>query len=402
MSPTPPPPLTTRDGRPAIERWALDPTVRHLNHSSFGGIPRVAVAAQRTLQDQMHAAPVRWFATLPEAVAQARTQAACHLNLRADQFAFVSNASAGCTAVFNSVHLPHGAEIVVTDHGYGAVVMGAQRIASRVGGRVVVVPIELDAGEEEATAAVVGAFTDRTALVVLDHITSATGRLLPTAPICAAARDRGIVSIVDGAHSLMLIPDAATLAGGDYWFGNLHKFGCAPTGSAILVPKEGLGAELYPVIDSWGAPEPFPQRFDRQCTLDLTPWLASAAALDEVEQQFGWPQVRSYVSTLADYAQQTVAEAMSAATGRDSHVAVGMPSSSMRLIRIPEGLLGDEVAANALRDKVLDELDIETALTHFRGDGYLRLTAHAYNTADDYDDFVTRAVPLLAGLASNV
>ncbi|MDQ2847267.1 MAG: aminotransferase class V-fold PLP-dependent enzyme [Actinomycetota bacterium] len=399
MSPTPPPPLTTRDGRPAIERWALDPTVRHLNHSSFGGVPRVAVDAQRRLQDQMHAAPVRWFSRLPDAVAAARTEVTDHLNLRADQFAFVGNASAGCTAVFNSLPLPHGAEIIVTDHGYGAVVMGAQRMADRIGGQLVRVPIELDAGGEEATAAVVEAFTDRTALVVVDHITSATGRLLPTAPICAAARDRGIVSMVDGAHSLMLLPDAPALAGGDYWFGNLHKFGCAPTGSAILVPRLGLGDDLYPVIDSWGASEPFPQRFDRQGTLDLTPWLATSTALDEVEQQFGWPQVRSYVSGLADYAQQTVADAMSAATGRDCRVAVGMPSSSMRLVRMPDGLLGDEVSANTLRNRVLAELNIEAAFTYFRGDGYLRLTAHAYNTADDYDDFVTRAVPLLTGLA---
>lgn len=76
-----------------------------------------------------------------------------------------------------------------------------------------------------------------------------------------------------------------------------------------------------------------------------------------------------------------------------------MPSSSMRLVRIPDGLLGDEVTANTLRNKVLAELAIETAFTYFRGDGYLRLTAHAYNTADDYDDFVTRTVPLLASLA---
>ncbi|MGI8415840.1 MAG: aminotransferase class V-fold PLP-dependent enzyme [Nakamurella sp.] len=402
MSPTPPPPLTTLDGRPAIERWALDPSVRHLNHSSFGGIPQVAVDAQRSLQDQMHAAPVRWFGALPDRVAEARGEVAAHLNLRAAQFAFVGNASAGCTAVFNSLHLPRGAEIVVTDHGYGAVVMGAQRIADRIGGRVVRAPIELDAGEDEATAAVVGAFTDRTALVVVDHITSATGRLLPAAQICTAARDRGIVSIVDGAHSLMLIPDAAALADGDYWFGNLHKFGCAPTGSAVLVPREGLGDELYPVIDSWGAPEPFPQRFDRQGTLDLTPWLASATALDEVEQQFGWPRVRSYVSTLADYAQQSVADAMSAATDCDCRVAVGMPSPSMRLVRMPDGLLGNEETASAVRHAVLAELNIETAFTYFRGGGYLRLTAHAYNTADDYDDFVTRAVPLLAKLASDV
>lgn len=44
----------------------------------------------------------------------------------------------------------------------------------------------------------------------------------------------------------------------DYWVGNLHKFVCAPRGSAVIVARDG-GQELFPLIDSWGATEAYPQ-----------------------------------------------------------------------------------------------------------------------------------------------
>ena len=49
----PPAPLLDRSGRPAIESWALDPFVRHLNHGSFGAVPKAAVAHQAALKAEM-------------------------------------------------------------------------------------------------------------------------------------------------------------------------------------------------------------------------------------------------------------------------------------------------------------------------------------------------------------
>lgn len=348
----------------------------------------------------MLAAPVRWFPAAPELIAAARGELAGFLGLAADSFAFVPNASAGASVVLHSLDLPRGSEIVVTDHGYGAVVMGAERLARQLGGRVVVAGVDLDADADAAAAAVIGSFTDRTALVLVDQITSPTARGLPVGAICAAARERGIVSVVDAAHVPMLVPDAVAAADADFWFGNLHKFACAPAGAAILVPRAGLGEDLYPVIDSWGARLGFPHRFDHQGTLDTTAWLAAATAIGEIERRFRWTLVRDYVTRLADHGEQLISAAMSQACGLDCRAAVGMPTASMRLVALPPGLAITNEEANALRDVIVADLGIEAAFTSFRGQGYLRFSAHVYNTADDYADFVERAVPHLIRLAA--
>lgn len=389
----------TGDGRDAASLFALDPTLRHLNHGSFGSPPRAATEHQQQLRQDLLGAPVRWFSGAPERIAAARAAVAPMLGLAADDFAFVANASAGASVLFGSLDLPRGSEIVVTEHGYGAVVMGAERLARRIGGRVVVAPIDLDATAEQAAAAVIGTFSDRTAMVVVDQITSPTARALPVGVICRAARDHGIVSVVDGAHVPMLVPGAIAEADADHWFGNLHKFGCAPQGTAILVPRPGRGDDLFPVVDSWGARLRFPDRFDHQGTVDTTPWLAAATAIGEIEGQFGWDRVRDHVARLAAHAEQVIVDAMSAAVGSDCRVDVGMPVIALRLVALPAGIATTTDEANALRDLVLAELGIEAAFTSFRGRGYLRFSTHVYNTPDDYADFAVRAVPFLVRLA---
>jgi len=390
-----PAPLTAPDGRPAASLWALHPDLRHLNHGSFGAVPRAALAHQAELRQQMELAPVAWFPGLPQRIEGARQLLAPQLHVAPERLALVLNASGGASVVFGSLTLPPGAEVLVTDHGYGAVTAGAARAARRAGGHLVIAQVPLAAEEDEAFEAIWSGVTDRTALIVLDHITSPTARRLPVGRVCAEARRRGIVTLVDGAHAPMLLEDPVADADADVWVGNLHKYACAPRGTAVLVARPEVADGLHPLIDSWGAGLAFPERFDHQGTLDLTGWLTAPTALDLVEQSFGWSEVRRYTTELAGWAQELVGTALGEASGVDCHAQVGMSVGPIRLVGLPGRLATGHLEANAMRDRMLAEAGIETAFTAFGGRGYLRLSAHAYNTAEDYLDFVERAVPLL-------
>ncbi|WP_030464522.1 aminotransferase class V-fold PLP-dependent enzyme [Kitasatospora sp. NRRL B-11411] len=394
-----PQPLLLRDGRPAAAGWSLDPGMRHLNHGSFGAVPLVAQREQQRLREEMDASPVVWFPGLPRRVAAARTAIAEFLRVPAEFTALVPNASAGASAVYGS--LPHrdGGEVLVTDHGYGAVTMGAARLARRWGGAVRTVHVPLAAGPDEAAAAVTGAVTERTALIVLDRITSATARYLPVDLVGAFARERGIPLLVDAAHVPGLDEDPLAGADCDAWVGNLHKFGCAPRGTAALVARGELRHALYPLIDSWGAEEPFPERFDTQGTLDVTGYLAAPTALDFVAGQWGWAETRRYMGELADYAEQLIGGAIAAATGEPAAADVGMPVNALRLVKLPAGLGRTRLEADGLRDRLAAEFGVEAAFTSFGGTGYFRLSTHAYNTAEDYEYFAERCVPVLCGWA---
>lgn len=392
---TAPRPLRLADGRPAADAWSLDPAMTHLNHGSFGAVPLAVQERQNLLRAEMERSPVVWFPALPQRVAAARVEIAAFLQVAPGDLALVPNASAGVSAVYAALTRRRGGEIVVTDHGYGAVTMGAERLARRWGGRVRIARVPLDADEEQACDAVLAEVGDATDLIVVDHITSATARRMPVARIGAEARRRGVPLLVDGAHAPGLI--AAPLAGlpCDFWVGNLHKWGCAPRGTAAIVARGPLRERLHPLIDSWAAADPYPDRFDQQGTVDATSYLAAPESLGFVERTWGWEAARRYMQDLASYAERILGAAFAELTGHAGPVDVGMPVPGMRLVRLPDGLADSRVAADRLRDRVARELGVEAAFTSFGGAGYLRLSAHVYNTAADYEHFADVCVPVL-------
>ena len=392
---TAPRPLLLADGRPAARAWSLDPVMKHLNHGSFGAVPLVAQERQNELRAEMDSSPVVWFPALPQKIADARVDLAAFLRATPDDLALVPNASAGVSVVLNALPRRRGGAIVVTDHGYGAVTMGAERLARRWGGEVRTARVPLDADEEQAYEAVMVEVDDATDLIVVDQITSPTARRMPVERIGAEAARLGIPLLVDGAHAPGLL--AAPLDGltCDFWVGNLHKWGCAPRGTAALVARGAQREDLFPLIDSWGAPDPYPDRFDQQGTVDVTGYLAASTALDFVDRTWGWDTARQYMDDLAGYAERLVGAAFAELGAVPGVVDVGMPVPGMRLVRLPEGLAGSRIEADTLRDRAARELGVEAAFTSFDGIGYMRLSAHVYNTAADYEYFAEDCVPLL-------
>lgn len=386
-------PIRLKSYQRARDAWPLDPEIIHLNHGSFGAVPTVVVEHQDALRRQADLTPVGWFPRIAEQVRQAVEHTAPFVGARPDDSAFVPNASAAATVVYNSLLLEAGDEILVTDHGYGAVTMGAERLARRFGATVRVVELPLLAPDDEVVQRFCDALTPRTRLIVIDQITSPTARMLPTRRIADIAAERGVRTLVDGAHAPGLIPSAATQAGGDWWFGNMHKWPCAPRGSALLVTTAADRQELWPLIDSWGAPEPYPHRFDTQGTIDATTYIATPTAIDFVESEFGWDAARAALSALADAGAEIIAEALRPFSSHDPLTPLPSPVPSMRLVRLPDGLGATREEADQLRMDFFDEEGVETAFTSFRGTGYFRLSAHLYTEASDFEAFAERCVP---------
>lgn len=376
-----------------LSAWPLAEGVRHLNHGSFGSSPRAVLAAQAALRADMDADPDRWFRNLPDRVARARAEVAPSLGATADEVCFVPNASAGISTVLRSLGLRPGAEIVCTDHAYGAVFMAAERLASDVGAQVRTVSLPLDTTAEAAAATVTAGLGPRTALLIVDQVTSSTARTLPVELITLRAHQAGVPVLVDAAHAPGMFADPVRRCGpADFWVGNLHKWACAPRGTAVLVAREPWAAELYPVIDSWGTPEPYPRRFDRQGTLDLTAWLTAPFAFEYIERSLGWDTLRARATHLADLGQAQLAEVLATDLAEVS----ALPAPLMRLVPLPDGLGADQQQAHALQHRIADETCCEVAVTTWAGRGFIRLSTHAYTTIDDIDHLTAHLPATLA------
>ena len=92
------------------------------------------------------------------------------------------------------------------------------------------------------------AFTPRTKLVAVTHVSSNSGDLLPVAEICAAARERGILSLVDGAQAFGVLDLDLSAIRPDFYTGSMHKWPCGPKEKGLLFANRAVHDRLHPSI----------------------------------------------------------------------------------------------------------------------------------------------------------
>jgi isopenicillin-N epimerase len=362
-------------GRAIRHAWRLDPDFVTVNHGSFGATPECVLAEQDMWRGRMEAQPTRFMGTvLPGALRDAAARLAEFLGARGDDIAFVDNATSGCNAVLRSLSLQSNDEILVLDHGYGAVRNTVRYVTERAGARMTeaVLPFPLVAADDLVTA-VVTALGSRTRLLVIDHITSGSALVMPLDRIIAACHEVGVPVLVDGAHGPGHIDVDLGRLGADWYTGNCHKWLCAPKGCAFLWTSAAYQTDTHPTVISHGLGKGYLQEFDWTGTRDPSAFLSIGAALD-FHFHLGGRTLRQRNIELAAEAASLVARRLNTET-LDTECA-----AAMRLVRLPVGQGADWAG---LRAKLL-QAGTDAPVHAIGGALWLRLSTFAYNELEDY------------------
>jgi isopenicillin-N epimerase len=239
---------------------------------------------------------------LPGRIDAARAELAIFLGAEPEDLAFVSSATVGVSAVLRSLPFQPGDELLVTTHTYAACRNAIEFVAARTGAHIVVAALPFPLAEpEQIVAAVLECASARTRLALLDHVTSPTALVLPIARLVSRLRERGIETLVDGAHAPGMVPLALAEIGAAYYTGNAHKWLCAPKGAAFLHVRRDCQAGLHPTVISHGYGRGFHAEFDWTGTSDPTAWLCIAPAIRYLGGLLpgGWPELMAHNHALA-------------------------------------------------------------------------------------------------------
>lgn len=378
-----------------LEVFALDPTVLHLNHGSFGAATRAALSAQAEARSALEAATMRFLLRdWPGLIASARARVAAFVGSDPEDMVMIPNPTAGVASIANSIAWEPGDRVIVTDHGYRACLNTMLRLVETHGIEVVTLTVPLPVrSSAEVTDRLVSAIAaePRCRLALVDQITSPTALIFDIAALAArlAIEAPHVRLIADCAHSAGQVDfDLAALghAGTAYAVGAMHKWACAPKGSSILWARRDLRDALRPVVTSHGETpgvgpaNRFHARFDWSGTHDPTAYLATPAAIDDLaERGGGWPAIRARNHALVLAARNLVLERLG---GGALPIAPDDMHGSMATLPITLPVGAQPLAVQA---QLLDD-GIELPVMALPGHGtFIRISAHVYNRLADYD-----------------
>jgi isopenicillin-N epimerase len=361
----------------------LKPSICFLNHGSYGAVPRVVFDAQTAWREKLEAEPVELIGRHSESLLhEAKCKIGPVFGMKPNDFGFVTNATEGVNAVLQSLRLSAGDELLTTNHVYNAVRQAMKRVARQAGASYREIAVSIPVKSPQAVSdTVLNAVSDKTRLLVIDHVTSPTGLIFPVKQIIDGLTGRGVEVLVDGAHVPGMLPLNIDQLGATYYAANLHKWTCAPKGTAFLWVAPHRQAMVHPTVVSHHLDEGFAREFSWQGTRDLSAWLTAPRALAFWEE-FGLTNVMAHNHQMATWAQALLcrrwdAEAVSPLDGSmlGSMASVTLPAPLDQL---------DFPAVTVWQQRLYSELGIETPVMRWNNRNLLRVSCQVYNTPEEY------------------
>ena len=362
--------------------FLLKKGIHFLNHGSFGATPKMVFVEYQKWQKELEKQPVeflgRRFASL---LAECRSILATFLSTQPENLVFVPNTTTGINTIARFLRFSEKDEVVVSDHEYGAVEHTWRYLAKRYHFKLVIAPIPAPiAKPSDVVEALFSWVNQNTKAICLSHITSSTAMIFPVEEVCKRARSLHILSIIDGAHAPGQIDLDLSKINADFYVGNLHKWLCAPKGSAFLYASPNGQNLVEPLIVSWGweSENPSSSRFidylEWTGTMDFSAYLSVPKAI-EFHKNFVAGENRFRCHSLCASTQRKIASL----TGLEPF----HPNSPTFFSQMAANPLPTNMDINLLKTILYDPYKIEIPTFLWQGHKLIRASFQIYNTNED-------------------
>jgi L-cysteine/cystine lyase len=301
--------------------------------------------------------------------------------------AVVRNTTEAMNIVAAGITLQPGDEVLTTTHEHIGGRCCWELAAKRHGIVLRTFTPPLDpSSEAQLAAAWMEHVTPRTRVLSISHVLFTTGLVQPVEALVRMAREKGIISVIDGAHPPGMLALDLQRLDADYYASSPHKWLLAPKGTGLLVTRPDRLATTWPLIASgeWDVDDP--RKFEHVGTGNDS-LLAGLRAAVAFQQAIGREAIEARVHYLAarlDAALRKV-PGVQVVSPRRPEFRGGMVSFTMD--GVPAATLQRELGRDRIRTRVIAEGDL----------GYLRLSTHLYVLPRDLDRVVGRLGELARG-----
>jgi cysteine desulfurase/selenocysteine lyase len=387
-----------RQDFPALHQKVNDQPLAYLDNAASAQQPQLVIDTVAQYHEHDHANVHRGVHTLShratEAYEGARDKIRSFINAASrEEVVLTSGTTESINLVAQSYCRPKlaaGDEILITHMEHHANIVPWQLVCEQTGATLVVAPIN-GAGELDLDA-FLGLLSDRTRIIAIAHVSNALGTISPVDEIIAAARQRGIPTLLDGAQGVPHMAVDVQSLGCDFYAFSGHKmFG--PTGTGVLFgkaalldampPYQGGGDMILEVSFDGTTYNELPYKFEAG-TPNIAGVIGLGAAIDYL-QSIGMSEIAAYESSLLEYMMQRLAEI-------DGIRLIGTAGNKASV----QSFLVDDIHPHDL-GTILDHQGVAIRTGHhcampvmdfFGVPGTARASLAFYNNTDDVDQLV--------------
>ena len=177
-----------------------------------------------------------------------RKKLADYAGIQTDELILTRNTTESMNIIIQGIKLEKGDEILRTNLEYPNIIQALDMRERRFGTKIRIVDVPIHPkSQQEIVDMVIGAVNKKTKVILISHMVFLNGQVFPVKEVCAKAREMGLETIVDGAHSFSHVDMDVSEIGCDYYGSSLHKWLGAPLGNGLLYVKKGNAERLWPL-----------------------------------------------------------------------------------------------------------------------------------------------------------
>ena len=236
---------------PILTRMVQGKPLAYLDNGASAQRAQCVIDAVDDYERRHHANIHRGVHTLSQEATSmyegARDRIARFINARSrSEVIFVRGTTEAINLVAQSYARPilrPGDEVLTTHLEHHANIVPWQMVCEQTGATLIVAP--MDAHGEVHLDAVVSLMNARTKILACAHVSNALGTILPVRRMVAAAKARGITTLIDGAQAISHMSVDVQELGCDFYAFSGHKM-YGPTGVGVLYGREQLLDRMPP------------------------------------------------------------------------------------------------------------------------------------------------------------
>ena len=306
------------------------------------------------------------------------------LGAHADEIALVRNTSEANNVISSGYHLGAGDEVLLSDLNHPSNNKAWEVKSRRYGFKINYVSVALiPQSEDEIVEAFEKAYTPATKIMSFTHVSNTTGLAMPARKLCAAARTRGVFSLVDGAQSFGALRIDLADMGCDAYTGSAHKWFMGPKEVGVLYVRKDSQGHVWPSIVSagWRDDVDSARKYEVPGQRDDAALTATGRGVD-FHEKIGPDRVEARMRQVAT----AIKEGVSDLAGVELSTSMD-PALSAGVVIFKPGELDPRKVFNKLYGTY-----------HIAGAGMgpnIRLSPHVYNTLDEADRVVAAIAEML-------